>query len=177
MLLEKITLPQIVSLNQIELSVVGMTDTGLQGLTYEAKPQRLNLSETSRMNAMIDFNVNPDEAIAGKYTIMTRISTLERDNLTVSLLYPLSVTVDVPIHKSQLQNLPTTFNKQSSNPTSLLRDIARFASVGVAVTLIAYLVYRKIGKRKRIRENESLNNLRYFIVERDFLYVKYLQEP
>jgi hypothetical protein len=128
-----------------------MTDSGLRGVTYIAKPQQFNLSDTSRMNGTIDFNVNPDEAIAGRYTIMIRVSTLERENLTVSLLYPQSVTVDVPIHKSQLQNLPTTLNEQSSSPTALLRDIARFASIGVAVTLIAYLVYRKIGKR---RENK-----------------------
>ena len=80
------------SLNQIELSVVGMTDSGLQGLTYVAKPQRLNLNETSMMNGTIDLNLDVKEAIAGKYTVMERISTLERDNLTVSLLYPQSVT-------------------------------------------------------------------------------------
>lgn len=42
---------------------------------------------------------------------MARVSTMERDNLTVSLLYPQSVAVDVPIHKSQLQNLQTTLNE------------------------------------------------------------------
>jgi streptogramin lyase len=144
-------IPPIILLNQIELSAIGMTDSGLRGLTYIAKPQQFNLSDTSRMNGTIDFNVNPDEAIAGRYTIMVRVSTLERENLTISLLYPQLVAVDVPIHKSQLQNLPTKLNEQSSSPTALLRDIARFASIGVAVTLIAYLVYRKIGKR---RENK-----------------------
>jgi virginiamycin B lyase len=144
-------IPPIILLNQIELSAIGMTDSGLRGLTYIAKPQQYNLSDTSRMNGTIDFNVNPDEAIAGRYTIMVRVSTLERENLTISLLYPQLVAVDVPIHKSQLQNLPTKLNEQSSSPTALLRDIARFASIGVAVTLIAYLVYRKIGKR---RENK-----------------------
>ena len=54
---------------------------------------------------------------------------MERDNLTVSLLYPQSVAVDVPIHKSQLQNLQTTLNEQCSSPTSILMDIARFASL------------------------------------------------
>ena len=111
---------QLLSLNQIELSVVGMTDAGLQGLTYVAKPQRFNLNETSRMNAMINLNLNVKEAIAGKYTVMERISTLERDNLTVSLLYPQSITVDVPIHKSQLQNFPTLVNDQASNTPSTI---------------------------------------------------------
>ena len=57
---------QLLSLNQNELSVVGMTDAGLQGLTYVAKPQRFNLNEASRMNAMINLNLNVKEAIAGK---------------------------------------------------------------------------------------------------------------
>ena len=59
------------SLNQIELSAVGMTDSGLQGITYVAKPQRFNMNETSNMDGTIDFNLIPDQAIAGKYTIMT----------------------------------------------------------------------------------------------------------
>ncbi|MGB8102410.1 MAG: hypothetical protein WCE96_12120 [Nitrososphaeraceae archaeon] len=54
---------QLLSLNQIELSVVGMTDAGLQGLTYVA-----NLNGTSMMNAIINLNLDVKEAIAGKYT-------------------------------------------------------------------------------------------------------------
>ena len=88
---------------------------------------------------------------------MERISTLERDNLTVSLLYPQSVTVDVPIHKSQLQNFPTSFNDQASNIPLVLRDMARYASISVAVTLIAYLVYRKIRQRRERRNKAGEN--------------------
>lgn len=135
-------------LNQIELSVVGMSDSGLHGLTYIAKPQRFDLNETSRLNATIDLNLDVKESITGKYTVMVRISTLEKNNLTVSLLYPQSVTVDIPIHRSQLPNLPISVNEQPPNTFSLLRDLARYASIGVAVTLIVYLVYRKIGKRR-----------------------------
>ena len=147
----------LLSLNQIELSVVGMTDAGLQGLTYVAKPQRFNLNGTSMMNAIINLNLDVKEAIAGKYTVMERISTLERDNLTFSLLYPQPVTVDVPIHKSQLQNFPTLVNDQASNTHLLLRDMARYASIGVAVTLIAYLVSRKIRQRRERRNMAGEN--------------------
>ncbi len=146
--------PRLLSLNQIELSVVGMTDSVLHGLTYIAKAQRFNLNETSRINSTIDLNLDEKEAIAGQYTVMVRISTLERNNLTVSLLSPQSVTVDVPIHKSQLPNLPTSVNEQPSNTTSLLRDLARYASIGVAVTLIAYLVSRKIRRRREQRNKK-----------------------
>ncbi len=139
------------TIDQIELSAVGMTDSGLQGLTYLAKPQRFNLSETSAINGTIDFRVN-NEAVAGKYTVMARVSTLEKDNLTVSLLFPQPVILDVPIHKSQLQNFPTSVNEQPSDTFSILRDIARFAAIGVAVSLIGYLVSRKIRMRRERRK-------------------------
>jgi hypothetical protein len=143
----------LLSLNQVELSVVGMTDSSLHGLTYVANPQRVNMSGISNTNASINLELNPEDAIAGKYIIMTRLSTVERDNLTISILSPQLVTVDVPILKSQLQNLQTSqSNGESATTFILLRDIARFASVGVAVTLIGYLVYRKFGKGRHKRE-------------------------
>ncbi len=139
------------TIDQIELSAVGMTDSGLQGLIYLAKPQRFNLSETSAINGTIDFRVN-SEAVAGKYTVMARVSTLEKDNLTVSLLFAQPVILDVPIHRSQLQNFPTSVNEQPSDAFSILRDIARFAAIGVAVSLIGYLVSRKIRMRRERRK-------------------------
>ena len=150
MLLTLRTTISLLALNQIELSAVGLTDSGLHGLTYIAKPQRFNLSETPIISGTIDFSVN-NEAVAGTYTVMARVSTLERDNLTVSLLFPQSVILDVPIHKSQLQNFPTSVKEQPSDAFSILRDIARYASIGVAVTLIAYLVSRKIRMRRERR--------------------------
>ena len=143
-----------VSLNEIELSATGMTDSGLQGLTYLPKPQRFNLTKNASINGTIDLTVDAKEAIAGKYTVMPRISTLEKDDLTVSLLYPQIVTLDVPFHKTQIQNLPSSVNNEedSNSMFKFLRDLARYASVGVAAILIGYLAYRKIVK-SRIKRN------------------------
>jgi virginiamycin B lyase len=139
-------------LDQVEISAVGMTDSGLRGLTYIAKPPRVNISEISNINGVIDLNVNPNDVIAGKYTIMTRLSTLEKDNLTVSLLNPQLVKLDVPILKAQLQDLPTSqINNESSNPLIVLKDLARYASVSVAAILIGYLLYRRIANPKQIK--------------------------
>jgi DNA-binding beta-propeller fold protein YncE len=41
-------------LDQVEISAVGMTDSGLRGLTYIAKPPRVNISEISNINGVID---------------------------------------------------------------------------------------------------------------------------
>ncbi|CAN5435907.1 hypothetical protein BH18THE1_BH18THE1_01500 [soil metagenome] len=144
-------------LNEIKLSATGMTDSGLQGLTYFAKPQRFNITENASMNGTIDFTVDAKKAIAGNYTVMSRISTLERDNLTVSLLYPQSVTLDVPVHKSQKQNLPTSINNEerSNSMFIFLKDLARYAAISVAFTLIGYLGYRKIAKARTKRNTEK----------------------
>ena len=143
-----------ISLNEIDLSATGMTDSGLQGLTYLANPQRFNMTKNPSINGTIDLTVDAKEAIAGKYTVMPRISTLEKDDLTVSLLYPQTVTLDVPVHKTQIQNLPSSVNNEegSNSMFIFLRDLARYASIGVAAILIGYLVYRKIVK-SRIERN------------------------
>ncbi|HEX9319840.1 MAG TPA: hypothetical protein VF884_12985, partial [Nitrososphaeraceae archaeon] len=143
-------------LNGIELSLIGMTDSGLQGLTYVSKPQRFNMTEAPNLNGTIDLTVDAKDATAGKYTVMPRISTPEKDNLTISLLEPHTVMLDVPAHKAQLSNFTTSANNENTNtPFILLRDIARYAAIGVAVTLIGYLVYRKINQRKLKRDTQQ----------------------
>ena len=136
------------SMNEMELSLIGMTESGLQGLTYLATPQRINLTDVTTINGTFELTVGKD-ATAGKYTITPRITTFEKDNLTVSLSRPQPVILDVPVEKSQLQNLPAESNQTNPNMTFiLLRDLTRYGSIAVAVSLIAYLVYRKIYQRK-----------------------------
>lgn len=136
------------SLNVIELSLIGMTESGLQGLTYLANPQRINLTNVTSINGTFDITVGKD-ATAGKYTVTPRITTFEKDNLTVSLSRSQPVILDVPVEKSQLQNLTAESNQPNSNVTSIfLRDLTRYGSIAVAAALIAYLVYRKIFRRK-----------------------------
>lgn len=149
-------------LSEVELSVIGMTDSGLKGLTYTAKPQRVNMSESSSINGTIDLRVDAEEAIADNYTVMTRISTPEKDHLTFSFLYPQLVTLDVPLAKPQLGNISasqqfSSDNIESNDSIMLLRDIARAASIGVIITLVGYLIYRRINKdtKKGKKENTS----------------------
>jgi virginiamycin B lyase len=130
------------SLNGIELSLIGMTESGLQGLTYLANPQRINLTEETSSIGTFYLTIGKD-AIAGKYTITPRITTVEKDNLTISLSLPQTVRLDTP-----LQNITFESNQTNSNETTvLLRDLARYGSIGVAITLTGFLVYRKIKKR------------------------------
>jgi virginiamycin B lyase len=133
------------SLNAIELSLNGMTESGLQGLTYLPNPQRINLTNVTTINGTFDITIGKD-APSGNYTITPRITTFEKDNLTVSISRPQTVILDVPTEKS---NIPADTNQPNQNLTPIiLRDITRYGSIVVAVTLIAFLVYRKIYGRK-----------------------------
>ena len=137
------------SLREVELSLIGMTESGLQGLVYLANPQRFDLTEVNRINGSISLTVGK-EASTGKYSIAPRVSTTENDNLTVSLSYPQTINLDIPVNNDQIQNLPVESNQFSSNTTSILfRDLLRYGSVAIALTLIGYLVYRKIRRDKR----------------------------
>jgi hypothetical protein len=122
-----------------------MTESGLQGLTYLPNPQRINLTNVTTINGTFDITIGKD-APSGNYTITPRITTFEKDNLTVSLSRPQTVILDVPTEKS---NIPADSNQPNQNLTpTFLRDLTRYGSIVVAVTLIAFLVYRKIYRRK-----------------------------
>lgn len=87
---------------------------------------------------------------------MLRISTLEKDKLIVSLLRPQTVILDIPVHKAQIQNFTTAENNENSNSTLvMLRDLAKYISVGVAITLIGYLIYQKINQRRLRRDDQN----------------------
>ena len=53
---------------------------------------------------------------------------------------------------------PTSVKEQPSDAFSILRDIARYASIGVAVTLIAYLVSRNVRMRRERRNKADKNS-------------------
>lgn len=133
------------SLNAIQLSLNGMTESGLQGLSYLLNPRSINLTNVTTINGTFDITIGKD-ASAGKYTIMPRITTFERDNLTISLSRPQTAILDVPIEKS---TIPADGNQPNQNLTlAFLRDLTRYGSIVIAITLIGYLVYRKIYRRK-----------------------------
>ena len=135
-------------LDEVQSSLIGMTESGLQEVTYLTNPQEFDLTNTTSINGTLKLTVGSD-ASAGKYTFMLRISTSEKDNVTVSLSYPQTVKVDVPVHKLQVKNLPAGSIQDSSNATLIfLRDLAKYGSLVVAMVLIGYLGYRKIKQHK-----------------------------
>lgn len=145
--------------NDTELSVVGMTDTGLQGLVYLSKPSSVNLMEVPDSQAMIQIKVEGEKAIAGNYTIMIRSSVLEKDNLILSVLYPQLVRLDVPTKVSKIneiqnfQKFPSKNTEAYESSALLFRDLIRYSAIGVAIVLVAYLFYLKIGRRIKFKKS------------------------
>jgi len=145
--------------NDTELSVVGMTDSGLQGVGYTSKPQSVNLMDIPKRDIGIDFKVETEKAIAGNYTLMIRASLLEKDGLILSLLYPQLVKLDVPTKPpvmNKIQNFQefSTKNVESSNSSALFRDLIRIGAIAVVIILVGYLIYHNIVRRIKFKKTK-----------------------
>jgi virginiamycin B lyase len=144
--------------NDTELSVVGMIDSGLQGVGYTSKPHSVNLMDVPKRNVTIDLKVETEKAIAGNYTIMIRASLLEKDRLVLSLLYPQLVKLDVPTKPSEMnkiQNFQQFSSKkvESSSSSAMFRDFLRIGAIAVAIILVGYLLYRNIGRKIKFKKS------------------------
>ena len=112
-----------VSLDEVELSVIGMTDSGLiPGLIYSAEPQRINMSNrsnnttsqiqtndtyNSKIKLVLD-NENLEKINNNNYTVMIKSSASEgleqhqgrhqeiQHPLFISLLFPIHLILDLP---------------------------------------------------------------------------------
>jgi len=143
--------------NVTELSVAGMTDAGLKGIVYSSIPERVNLTAVPQADVKIDLTVESEEAVSGRYTIMIRASFLEKDGLTISLLYPQLIKLDVP-NKPLVASKTENFQKfLSENPRSELSGLPfigliRTGAIAIVILLVGYLLYRKVGKRIKFKK-------------------------
>ncbi|MBI1828640.1 MAG: SMP-30/gluconolactonase/LRE family protein [Thaumarchaeota archaeon] len=134
-----------VSLGKVDMNVTGMTDSGLRGVSYLIQPQKIDMSKTSLFESKVILNAEHD-ARPGQYTIMVTASAFEKDNLVVSQLYPVQITLNLPEQASKSVGITKT--DESGYLTDLsFPNIIRFTLIFVVIILIAYLVYRRI-KRK-----------------------------
>jgi virginiamycin B lyase len=150
---DKSLISQVLS-NDIQLSVAGMTDVGLQGVVYTINPQTVNLMEVPELDVNVEIEVQEENALAGNYTIMMRASLIEKDGLIVSSLYPQLVKLEVPTKPSEISKVQNfqefSSNSADSSETSamLFRDLIRGGAIAAAIVLVAYLLYRNIGRLK-----------------------------
>lgn len=141
----------LVSLKQVELAVLGMSESGLQGVTYTTQPQWVDMEKNSVAESQINLKVE-DNAKPGTSTIMIRASTSERDQLIVSKLYPVIITLDVPEPIQQSQKIFENRQDNDSSNNISLSDITKFLAILVAIGLIGFLIYGRLKRSKEIKK-------------------------
>ena len=136
-----------VSLDNINISVVGMTDSGLDGVSFTATPSVIDLNQENKIESTIDLSVDKNTK-PGIYQIMIKVSSSEQidKTMTISKLYPLTINVDLPKPIP-----PTTIKKTDSDSEFIIKDIIQNAAIGAIIILVSLLVYKKI---KLVRQNK-----------------------
>lgn len=142
-----------VSLEQIELVVLGMSESGLQGVTFTAQPQWVDMEKNSVAESQINLKVE-DNAKPDTYTIMIRASTSERDQLIVSKLYPVIITLDVPEPTPPSKNIFEDGQDNGFSNDVSLSDITKFLAILAAIGLIGFLIYSRIKRSKEIKNKK-----------------------
>jgi hypothetical protein len=145
------------SLTEVEIAVIGMSDSGLKGVSYTTNPQRIDLDKYPANKSQINLNVEQDQARSGQYTALIKASASEKKDplLFVSLLYPIPIRVDVPTTISQQQQNSFQGNSQKSAfpfGGELLRTMIRFLALPAAIGLIGFTIYRRIKRPKREKQ-------------------------
>jgi virginiamycin B lyase len=154
----------VLSLSEVEIAVLGMSDSGLRGVTYTANPQRINMQQYPINKSQITLNVEQDQARSGQYTAMIKASAYEKKDqlLFVSLLYPIPLILDIPTtartSQQQQQNSFQNNNQRSTFPFILdepFRSMFRILALPVAIGLIAFTIYGRIKRSKRGRQQKQ----------------------
>jgi hypothetical protein len=145
-----------------------MTDSGPKGITYSFNPQRMNLTESNKENSLLKLNMIKDDVIRSENnTLMIIASVFDKDNLTTSILQPLSISIiklddsyasSLPFPSSILEETTANFknydalkNSNTSSEVNLI-DIIKYLSLLIAILLIGFIVYKRIKNRIIIKE-------------------------
>ena len=157
------------ALTEVELSVIGMTDLGLKGISYDVDPQRIDMEKNSTGESRINLNLvqqgnrNNVPIRLDQYTLMVKASIPEQNQLFVSLLSPVMVKLDLPAVTSSGQGEDDGQNLGQENRGWIeefvgdlsFRNIVRVTAISAAIGLIGYIIYMRIKKSKSQKELKS----------------------
>ena len=140
----------VVSLDNIDISLVGMTDSGLNGASFTATPSIIDLNQENQTESTLDVSVDKN-AKSGTYQVMIKVSASEQtDNtMTISKLYPLTMNIDLPE-----QIPPPTMEKTDSE--FAIKDVIQNAAIAAIIILVLLLVYNriKLARQNKISKQE-----------------------
>ena len=142
----------LLSLDDMNISLVGMTHTGLDGISFTTNSDMINLNQKNiietTLDVSIDQNIEP-----GTYQTMLQISTSEiiDDSMKVSKLYPLAIIVDLPkpIPTDTTQNIELDSEFQ-------IKDAIQYSAIIAIAILISFLVYNRV----RISRQKNMSTLK-----------------
>ena len=132
----------LLSLDTINVFLVGMTHSGLSGISFTANPDTVNLNEENSVESTLDISVDKN-AESGTYQTMLQISTAETidESMRVSKLYPLTIVLDLP------KTSPAPNNTiQNAEAAFTVKDVIQYAAIGTIAILIAALLYNRIKR-------------------------------
>ena len=140
-----------VSLDNLQISLVGMTDSGLDGVSFSATPSTINLNQENNTESILDISVDKN-AKSGIYQAMIQVSASEQIDKTmnVSKLYPLTINIDLP------KPIPSpTIKKMDSE--FVIKDIIQNAAIAAIIILVSLLVYNRIrlARQNKISKQEQ----------------------
>jgi virginiamycin B lyase len=130
-----------VSVSEVEIGLTGMAESGLQAVTYEAQPPRMDLQDVKSNQSEIQISAQ-ENARPGNYTLMVRAFAPENDGLLISRLYPVDLILDVPepVSSQDSENMFQNQVQQTSDTT--VQDALMIAAPVGAAGLIAFGIYR-----------------------------------
>lgn len=136
----------LVALDKVNVSITGMTDSGLRGVSSLIQPSKIDINNnSSESKVTVDTE---DNAKAGQYTIMVTASALEKDGLVVSQLYPVQLTLNVP-ESTESTKIADTGHKSGYLTDLTFPNMVRFILISIIIVIIIYLVYKRTKKRNR----------------------------
>lgn len=130
------------SMDTVNLSLTGMTDSGLDGISYTISPDIINLNQNKKVTSTL--NINTDQNIkSGIYQIMLQATVYETTDETMKItkLYPLTLIVDLPKLEVPLTN---TKNIVQQDSEFSIRDMIQFGAIIAIIGLLSLLVYNRI---------------------------------
>jgi streptogramin lyase len=122
-------------LGDISLSLVGMTDSGIQGIEYSFIPNKINFTESIAKSTL---NVSAKNLPSGFYDAMIQVSMHDsiNKNMTVSFLKPISISINDMREQSVM-----TQTKDSS---------IEFILLGLVGVIGIFLLYRRIKLKNKL---------------------------
>lgn len=147
----------LLSLDDVDISLVGMTHSGLEGISFTANPVVVDLNQVNNIESSLDISI--DQNIEpGTYQTMIQISASEiiDDSMKVSKLYPLTIIADLPKPDPIQEDF---IQKNESDSSFPIKDTIQYAAIGTIIILISLLVYNRIRisrqKNQKTRKNQK----------------------